>query len=134
MGSPRDLSEMKEMTGRDDATFFVSEDGGIWIDSVDVNRILLHAGLPGLESMGGKANVDAIGDRCPKDDVDLIMIEGGDKGDPLVYGICEVCGGIWIDLNAPEDTDADGYEAEVVAFFRDFRRVPAGIASRSVRT
>lgn len=133
MPCPRDLSEMKEMTGRDETTFHVSEDGGVWMDSVDVNRLLLHAGLPGLESLGGKANLDAIGDRCPKDDVDFVVIEGGDKGDPLSYGYCEVCGGIWIELEADPDLTAEEYEAEVVEFFKSFRQLPAGVGARSVR-
>ena len=92
-GCPRDLDDTKEVVGRDESVFRLYE-GGVWADSVDVNRMLLHAGLPGLESMGGKPNLDAIGDRCPKDDVDLIVIGGADH---LEYSICEVCGGIWLD-------------------------------------
>lgn len=123
MSCPRELGEMKELTGRDDAVLHLSDEGGVWQDSVDVNRLLLHAGLQGLESMGGKTNYDALGDLCPKDAVDLIVIEGGDKSDPQEYGICEVCGGLWLELGLdPETTDADAAQAATVEFFRDFSR------------
>lgn len=128
MSCPRDLAEMKPVNGRDDSVLYLSDEGGVWADAVDVNRLLLHEGLPGLESLGGRPNVDEIGDRCPKDDVDLIVIEGGEHWD-LVYAVCEVCGGIWIELGVENDLAADDLEQEIVAFFRDFHR-PAGKAAR----
>lgn len=133
MACPRELGEMKELAAQDDAVLYVSDEGGVWQDSIDVNRLLLHAGLPGLESMGGKTNLDALGDLCPKDNVDLIVIEGGEKSNPLEYGICEVCGGLWIELGLdPEDVDAGTAQAATVEFFRDFHRGSSPL--RSART
>lgn len=133
MACPRELGEMKELTGRDDAVLYLSDEGGVWQDSVDVNRLLLHSGMQGLESMGGKSNLDALGDLCPKDEVDLIVIEGGTKSDPLEYGICEVCGGLWLELGLDDDADAKAIEVATVEFFRDFSLANPTTA-RSART
>lgn len=128
MSCPRDFTEMKELKGQDESTLWVSEtEGGVWADSVDVNRLLLHSGLPGLESMGGRANLDAIGEQCPKDEIDLIVIEGNEH---LAYGYCEVCNGLWLELDLDQDPTVKEIETAMVAFFRRFRK--AG-ASRSVR-
>lgn len=128
MDCPRDLVEIKEIVGADDTTLsFCETCGGVWIDGADLNRLLLHNNLPGLESMGGKANLDELWDRCPKDQVDLVVIEGGEKGHSQQYAFCEACGGIWLDIEVPEGSDAEAIEAEIVDFFKGFRR-PAGAA------
>ncbi len=132
MDCPRDLVEMKDVVGRDETTLSTCEScGGVWLDSADLNRLLLHNNLPGLESMGGKANLDELAERCPKDQVDLIVIEGGEKSDSLAYAYCEACGGIWLDLQVAEGADAETIEAGIVEFFKRFRR--GGGATRSVR-
>src|SRR3954467_14034402 len=108
MDCPRDAIEMKEIVGKDETTISNCQTcGGVWIDSADLNRLLLHNNLPGLESMGGKANLDELGERCPKDQVDLVVIEGGEKGQHQRYAYCEACGGIWLDIEVPEESDAD---------------------------
>jgi Zn-finger nucleic acid-binding protein len=122
MDCPRDLVEMQEVVGGNDVTFLRCDTcGGVWVDGADLTRLLLHHSLPGLESMGGKANLDELAERCPKDQVDLIVIEGGDKGDPLAYALCEACGGIWLDLQVAEGADANEITADIVDFFHDFR-------------
>jgi Zn-finger nucleic acid-binding protein len=126
------MVEMKDVVGKDDTTLSNCETcGSVWIDGAELNRLLLHNNLPGLESMGGKANLDELGERCPKDQVDLVIIEGGEKSKPLAYSFCEACGGIWLDIEVPEGADAEQIEEEIVTFFKDFRR--AAVPSRSVR-
>ena len=123
---------MKEIVGKDETTLQVCDTcGGVWLDSADLNRLLLHNNLPGLESMGGKANLDELADRCPKDSVDLIIIEGGDKGHLESYAYCEACSSIWLELDAPEGSDAEAVEKQIVDFFKLFRR-PA-VSTRSAR-
>ena len=57
MDCPRDDTEMTELTdGEDRLLFRCAECGGLWLDVADLNRILLHNGLPTLEAMGGRAN------------------------------------------------------------------------------
>ena len=128
MDCPRDMVEMKEVVGNDDTVLSTCETcGGVWIDGAELNRLLLHNNLPGLESMGGRANLDELGERCPKDQVDLVIIEGGEKSNPLAYAYCEACGGIWLDIEVPEESNAEQIESEIVEFFKDFRR-PIGPA------
>ncbi len=133
MDCPRDLIEMKDIVGPDETTFCVCETcGGAWVDSAELNRLLLHNDLPGLESMGGKTNLDELAERCPKDEVDLIVIEGGDKASPESYDYCEACGGIWLEVGAPAGADADQVEALIIEFFQRFRRVSG--STRTART
>lgn len=130
MTCPSELAEMKELQGGGDSVYWLSDEGGVWLDGADLNRLLLHNGLVGLESMGGRPNHDELTDRCPKDDVDLILIEGGEKSDPLSYSYCEVCGGIWIELDLDPEASVAEVEAGIVEFFQRFARPTL---ARSVR-
>ena len=57
MDCPRDDTEMTELTdGEDRLLFRCAECGGLWLDVADLNRLLLHNGLPTLEAMGGRAS------------------------------------------------------------------------------
>ena len=56
MECPRDSVEMAELSeGEERLLFRCAECGGLWLDVADLNRILLHAELPTLEAMGGRA-------------------------------------------------------------------------------
>ena len=132
MDCPRDSVELKELVCRDDTLLMLCETcGGVWLDGSDLNRLLLHNNLPGLESMSGKVDMDALTDRCPKCQVDLIVIEGGDKSHPQSYACCESCGGLWFELDVAPDADSAEVEAAIVDFFKDFRR--GNVASRTAR-
>jgi len=121
MECPRDMVEMKEITGRDDSALQLCETcGGVWIEGADLKGLLLHHNLPGLESMGGRANPDELADRCPRDQVDFLVIDSPDKG-RLGYSFCEACGAIWLDLEMPEDADVGEVETAIVERFRQFR-------------
>ena len=50
---------------------------GLWIDVTDLNRLLLHNNLPGLESLGGKVDAEALTGQCPECQVDLVRVDGG---------------------------------------------------------
>ena len=63
----------------------------------------------------------------PDGDVDV----AADAYAGFVHPECEACGGIWLDIEVPEESDGDAIELEVVAFFKKFRP-PAGSA-RSAR-
>jgi Zn-finger nucleic acid-binding protein len=134
MDCPRDNVEMTELAeGEERLLFRCGECGGLWLDVADLNRILLHAGLPTLEGMGGRANPDTDAGECPVDNVGLLAIESQHKRNPLVYETCESCGGIWIES---ADFDEEGDSAKdlvrgIVAFFREFssQRASAGRSS-----
>jgi Zn-finger nucleic acid-binding protein len=123
MDCPRDNTEMTELSdGEDRLLFRCAECGGLWLDAADLNRILLHNGLPTLEAMGGRANPEEDAGDCPVDNVALLAVESQHKRNPLVYETCESCGGIWLES---DDFAEDGDTAEdltkgIVGFYRDF--------------
>ncbi len=123
MDCPRDNTEMSELTdGEDRVLHRCDECGGLWLDVADLNRILLHAGLPTLEAMGGRANPEEDAGLCPVDSVGLLAIESQHKRNPLVYETCESCGGIWLESAdfAEEGGTAEELTKGIVDFFRDF--------------
>ncbi len=120
MDCPSCNVEMSELEGDDTTLRKCAECGGLWIDVADLNRILLHNGLPGLDSLGGKVNVDALTGQCPDCQVDLVTIEGGDRSHPMNYDTCESCGGIFLESEFKDISDAKTAFAEIVAFFKKF--------------
>ena len=125
MDCPRCSVEMTEVAGEDGALQRCSDCGGLWADSTDVNRCLLHANLPAIQAIGGFVNADEIAGQCPACQVDLVSVEGGEKRS-LRYDTCESCGGIWLD--GPEDgevletIDWKAAEVEIVDFYRRFTK------------
>ncbi len=124
MDCPRCSVEMQEITQEDGTLQRCAECGGLWVDVTDLNKILLHANLPALSAIGGYVNADEIAGMCPACNVDLVVVEGGEKRS-LSYDTCESCGGIWIegDEDEPaESLDWKGAEGQIVAFFRRFAK------------
>ncbi len=112
--------EMVDLTGDDQTIRKCSECSGLWVDVSDLNRMLLHHNLPGLESIGGKVDPEAMSGQCPTCLVDLIRIVGGEKTSPLSYDTCESCGGVFVE---PEVTDIADYKAAktvLLDFFASF--------------
>ena len=123
MDCPRDDTEMTELTeGEDRLLFRCGDCGGLWLDVADLNRILLHAGLPTLEAMGGRATPEEDAGECPVDSVSLLAVESQHKRNPLVYETCESCGGIWLESSdfADDGDSAQDLTRGIVDFFREF--------------
>jgi Zn-finger nucleic acid-binding protein len=116
---------MAEIPGDDGTMHRCSDCGGLWVEPADLNRILLHANLPALSAIGGWANPDEMTGQCPACHVDLVVVEGGEKRS-LAYDTCESCGGSWVDGpdvdELPEAQTWKQAEAEIVSFFKDFRK------------
>lgn len=105
----------------DDTTLHKCDDcGSLWIDVADLNRALLHNNLPGLETLGGKVDAEALTAQCPECQVDLVRITGGRSSDPLSYDTCESCGGILFESGFKDATEASETFPGIVAFFKDF--------------
>lgn len=125
MDCPRCSVEMTEIAHNDATVQRCSTCDGRWIDSADLNRLLLHANLPALSALGGFMNPDEIAGMCPVCNVDLVTVEGGEKRS-LHYDTCESCGGIWLEGpdvdEVPESSDWPTVEREIVAFYRSFRK------------
>jgi Zn-finger nucleic acid-binding protein len=95
---------------------------GLWLDVADVNRILLRHNMPGLEKLGGKANLEELAGQCPVCQVDLVVIEGGPHKS-LRYDTCESCGGIWLEQGVEKAGQNDSIPAigeAIVGFYKRF--------------
>lgn len=110
--------EMADLEGEDNTLRKCGECGGLWIDVADLNRVLLHNNLPGLESLGGKLKPEALTGQCPECQVDLVTVEGGERTQPQNYDTCESCGGIFLESEFKEAADIGTAYKEIVDFFR----------------
>jgi Zn-finger nucleic acid-binding protein len=126
MDCPRCTVELTEIPGDDGTMHRCTDCGGLWVDVSDLNRLLLHANLPALSGIGGFVNPDEITGHCPACNVDLVVVEGGEKR-LLAYDTCESCGGVWLegpddDVEVPESMDWKTAAGEIVAFYKQFRK------------
>ncbi|HLL54976.1 MAG TPA: zf-TFIIB domain-containing protein [Myxococcaceae bacterium] len=120
MNCPACSVEMSDLEGDETTLRKCSECGGLWIDVSDLNRVLLHHNLPGLESLGGKVDAEALTGQCPECLVDLVRITGGDRHHPLSYDTCESCGGTFLESEFADATDSKVAIQEIVDFFKAF--------------
>jgi Zn-finger nucleic acid-binding protein len=119
---------MADLEGDGTAVRKCGECGGLWIDVADLNRVLLHHNLPGLDSWGGKLDAEAMTGQCPECQVDLVRIRGGDRNTPLSYDTCESCGGIFLESEFKDAPDIEVAFREIVGFFQRFsRKKKAGV-------
>jgi hypothetical protein len=86
----------------------------------ELNRLLLHNNLPGIESLGGKRAKGGAQAVCRNCQVDLTRFEGGDRHDPEHYELCEECGCVFIDAESAPQGDLEAAKRGLVAFFRLF--------------
>ncbi|HYV48428.1 MAG TPA: zf-TFIIB domain-containing protein [Myxococcaceae bacterium] len=120
MNCPSCQVEMADLEGDGSTVRKCGECGGLWIDVSDLNRVLLHHNLPGLESLGGKMDPEALTGQCPECLVDLVRINGGDRNHPLSYDTCESCGGTFLESEFQDATDIKVAYDEIVDFFNRF--------------
>jgi len=124
MDCPRCVVELTEITRDDSNIHRCVECGGLWVDSTDLTKMLLHANLPALTALGGMVNADEMAGMCPACNVDLVTVEGGERKS-LHYDSCESCGGLWIEgeEDEPAETlDWKGATVQIVAFFKRFAK------------
>ena len=125
MDCPRCTVELAPIVNEDATISRCAECGGLWVDVGDLNKLLLHANLPAATAIGGTVLADEITGMCPACNVELVVVEGGEKRS-LSYDTCESCGGIWVDGEdvdeVPETIAWKDAVTEVVGFFRDFSR------------
>ena len=112
--------EMADLEGDQMTLRKCGECAGLWIDVADLNRVLLHHNLPGIESLGGKMDAEALTGHCPECLVDLVRVNGGDRQHPLHYDSCESCGGLFLESEFADAVDAKVATEEIVEFFKAF--------------
>ncbi len=118
MDCPRCEVELVQLEGDDSNLSRCPECAGLWLDIAELNRILLRHNMPGLESLGGRPNIDESSGQCPECQVDLVAVEGGERRS-MRYETCEVCGGIFIDSDTERPDIAEAVNA-IVDFYRRF--------------
>jgi Zn-finger nucleic acid-binding protein len=118
MDCPRCVVELVQLGSEDSNLSRCPECAGLWLDVAELNRILLRHNMPGLESLGGRANVDESSGQCPECQVDLVAVEGGERRS-MRYETCEVCGGIFLDSETESESVSDAVDA-IVGLFRRF--------------
>jgi Zn-finger nucleic acid-binding protein len=125
MDCPQCSVEIAELAHDSGALHRCPECGGLWIDPADLNKVLLHANLPALPALGGFVNADEMTGMCPACNVDLVVVEGGERR-TVTYDTCESCGGIWIEGpdedEIPESITWDVATKQLVGFFRRFAK------------
>ena len=125
MDCPRCAVELTEIKREDTVIHRCVECGGLWVvDVTDLHKMLLHANLPALSTLGGMVNPDEIAGMCPACNVDLVAVEGGEKKN-MHYDTCESCGGLWIEGEEDEpaaELDWKGASAQIVGFFKRFAK------------
>ena len=124
MDCPRCSVELSEIARDSGALHRCAECGGVWVDVADLNKILLHANLPALSSIPGWVNPEEMTGICPACNVDLVVVEGGEKRSES-YDTCESCGGIWIDGDEDDpaaEIASEIAERDIVGFFRRFAK------------
>lgn len=125
MDCPRCSVEMTEIAHEDSKFQRCAECGGIWIiDVADLNKMMLHANLPATSTLGGLVNAEEMAGMCPACNVDLVVVEGGEKRS-LAYDTCESCNGIWVEGEEDEPApvlDYSGATKQIVAFFKRFAK------------
>jgi len=120
MNCPGCNADAPEVEEESDEVHACEACGGVRIGASELNRLLLHNNLPGIESLGGKRVKDAAEASCRRCQVDMTRFEGGDRHDPEFYEICEECGCIFIAPDSAPEGDALAMEKGLVAFFRIF--------------
>ena len=120
MNCPSCDVEMADLEGDGTTLRKCGDCGGLWIDVADLNRVLLHNNLPGLETLGGRANPEALAGQCPDCQVDLVSVEGGPRTHLLHYDLCESCGGIFLESEFKDASDGKTALREIIDFFKSF--------------
>ncbi len=118
MNCPSCDVEMADLVEEEQRVRACSECGGLWLDTADLNQLLLHNNLPGLGSLGGRIDPAASTPTCRDCMIDLTRIDLGARHDAQYYESCESCAGVFIEGEPPAPTDLKGAQAQLVGFFR----------------
>jgi predicted RNA-binding Zn-ribbon protein involved in translation (DUF1610 family) len=118
--------ELTELGAADAEHVFACPDCAcLWVDGSELNAMLLHGSLPGLDSLGGRVDPDADVGSCRSCGVGLTRIEQSSRRDPLQYELCEDCGFVFVPADDPSAADLAAARQNLLAFFKKFVGAPA---------
>ncbi|MHB8874175.1 MAG: zf-TFIIB domain-containing protein [Myxococcaceae bacterium] len=120
MNCPGCDAEMPEIEGDEEQLRVCPGCNGFRVGVSELNRLLLHNNLPGIESLGGRVLKGAANAVCRTCLVDLTCFEGGNRNDPQLYEMCEECGCIFVAGTETPSANAEAAHRELVSFFRAF--------------
>jgi Zn-finger nucleic acid-binding protein len=115
---------MAELTGGDGQIHACPECSGEFLDGSQLNALLLHSNLPGVDSLGGRESPEGPVGTCPTCQVDMVRIEK--RGTDMYYEACGDCGFIFAPLEPPAPTEFEGARKRLVDYFRGFTAKKAG--------
>jgi len=121
MNCPSCGVEMGTLASEEETLHCCKTCGSLWTDVSDLNRLLLQNNMPGLDSFGGKINLDALPGLCPDCLVDLVEVRSNNPQRSLAYASCESCGGIFVMDDFSDCADADEASQHLVDFFTAFQ-------------
>jgi len=116
MDCPGCSAEMSDLSTDGEQVRACPDCGGMWIELAELNRLLLHHNLPGVDSLGGRVDREASSPTCPECQIDMVCVLGRDRKNPLRYDTCESCGGVFVG----EDSDGAKTLPEAHAFIVSF--------------
>jgi Zn-finger nucleic acid-binding protein len=119
MECPQCDGELNDLAQEDDHVFACSECGVLWTDGTRLNALLLHNTLPGLDSLGGRADPDAETGTCRSCGVSLTRIEHATRRNAM-FETCEDCGFVLVGVDGDVPGDFGAANAGLVAFFKRF--------------
>jgi len=126
MQCPQCDVELTDLANEEDHVFACPDCAGLWTDGAQLNALLLHQGLPGLDSLGGRSDPDATTGTCRTCGVSLMRVEQTGRRDAMTFETCEDCGFVSVIDEGEVPADLNAARAALVAFFRRFSARPAG--------
>src|SRR5207249_4558494 len=96
MNCPSCNSEMTDLSADGQQVGACPECGAAWIELAELNQLLLHHNLPGVDSLGGRVDREATARTCPTCQIDMVCVERRDRKLGLKYDTCEGCGGVLV--------------------------------------
>ena len=76
--------------------------------------------VPTARSPARRRDAEALTGQCPECQVDLVRVDGGERQHRLHYDTCESCGGIFLESEFKDASNAQVAFAEIVDFFQRF--------------
>lgn len=120
MQCPRCDVELTDLASEEDHVFVCPDCASLWLDGSQLNALLLHHTLPGLDSLGGRADPDAVTDTCRTCGVSLVCIEQTGRRDALTYQACEDCGFVFVSDAEEVAADLEAARKSLLGFFKRF--------------
>jgi predicted RNA-binding Zn-ribbon protein involved in translation (DUF1610 family) len=117
--------ELNDLAEDDEHVFTCADCACLWVDGSQLNALLLHGSLPGLDSLGGRVDPDADVGTCRSCGVGLTRIEQASRQNAEIYEVCEDCGFVFVPWEPPVAADLAAARKDLLGFFKRFVAKPS---------